>query len=167
MKEGAGKLDIVGTEADTSTFSDPRLAAKERAIRRTAMTTSLFNEESSTIDISAAEIKYEDNEKLDDDGIQLEPFNLDKEREEGYFDSAGNFVEYVNKTDDIKDAWLDNLDIETKFAERASVVTSNEEDIPDLSSDEIGKMKRRIADVLEPGETVTFYLSALFFFKNK
>lgn len=59
MKEGAGKLDIVGTEADTSTFSDPRLAAKERAIRRTAMTTSLFNEESSTIDISAAEIKYE------------------------------------------------------------------------------------------------------------
>lgn len=154
VKEGAGKLDIVGTEADTSTFSDPRLAAKERAIRRTAMTTSLFNEESSTIDISAAEIKYEDNEKLDDDGIQLEPFNLDKEREEGYFDSAGNFVEYVNKTDDIKDAWLDNLDIETKFAERASVVTSNEEDIPDLSSDEIGKMKRRIADVLEPGETV-------------
>lgn len=44
----------------------------------------------------------QDNEKLDDDGIQLEPFNLDKEREEGYFDSAGNFVEYVNKTDDIK-----------------------------------------------------------------
>lgn len=26
----------------------------------------------------------------------MEPFNLDKEREEGYFDADGNFVEYVN-----------------------------------------------------------------------
>lgn len=57
--------------------------------------------------------------------------------------------------------------MDTKFAERASTVISNEEDIPDLSSDEIGMMKRRIADVLEPGETVTFYLFlALFKKKN-
>lgn len=59
MKERAEKLDLVETEADMSTFSDPRLAAKERAIRRTAMTTSLFSEESSEIDVSAAEVKYE------------------------------------------------------------------------------------------------------------
>lgn len=26
----------------------------------------------------------------------MEPFNLDREREEGYFDADGNFVEYVN-----------------------------------------------------------------------
>ena len=39
---------------------------------------------------------WQENENFDADGIQLEPFNLDKEREEGYFDAAGNFVEYVN-----------------------------------------------------------------------
>lgn len=35
------------------------------------------------------------NEAFVEDGIQMEPFNLEREREEGYFDEAGNFVEYV------------------------------------------------------------------------
>lgn len=30
-----------------------------------------------------------------EDGIEIEPFNLNKEREEGYFDENGNFVEYA------------------------------------------------------------------------
>lgn len=38
---------------------------------------------------------WQENESFVDDGIQLEPFNLEREREEGYFDEAGNFVEYV------------------------------------------------------------------------
>ena len=39
-------------------------------------------------------------------------------------------------------------------------MTNNEDDMLDLSSQEIGKIKRRIADVLEPGETV---ISCLFY----
>ena len=35
------------------------------------------------------------NEPFIEDGIEMEPFNLEREREEGYFDEAGNFVEYV------------------------------------------------------------------------
>lgn len=46
-------------------------------------------------------IFWQGNENLVDDGIQIEPFNLDKEREEGYFDAQGNFVEYV-KGNEIK-----------------------------------------------------------------
>ena len=42
------------------------------------------------------DIFWQDNENFDDDGIQIEPFNLNKEREEGYFDADGYFVEYVN-----------------------------------------------------------------------
>lgn len=34
-----------------------------------------------------------------DDGIRLEPFNLEQEREEGYFDENGNFVEYARGND--------------------------------------------------------------------
>ncbi|MCI57013.1 CD2 antigen cytoplasmic tail-binding protein, partial [Trifolium medium] len=30
-------------------------------------------------DISAAEVKYEENENFVEDGIHIEPFNLDKE----------------------------------------------------------------------------------------
>lgn len=41
----------------------------------------------------------QDNENFVEDGIQIEPFNLNKEREEGYFDADGNFVEYVNENE--------------------------------------------------------------------
>lgn len=41
-------------------------------------------------------ILWQDNENFVEDGIQIEPFNLDKEREQGYFDDDGNFVEYVD-----------------------------------------------------------------------
>ncbi|KAK6945724.1 hypothetical protein RJ641_013268 [Dillenia turbinata] len=142
-------------EPDPDDLTDPRVAAKERAKRRSQMTAQLFTEDNREgfHDISIAEVDYEDNENFLDDGIPIEPFNLNKEREEGYFDAAGNFVEYAHESE-IKDAWLDSVDVDTNFAERSSVVLNNADEAPDLSSEEIGKMKRRIADLLEPGETV-------------
>ncbi|RVW67890.1 hypothetical protein CK203_061653 [Vitis vinifera] len=97
---------------------------------------------------------WQGDENFDDDGIQIEPFNLNQEREEGYFDSEGNFVEYVNEKE-IKDAWLDSVDLEPKFDKR-NMVTKVEDDTQDLTTAAIGKIKRRIADLLEPGETVNF-----------
>lgn len=40
-------------------------------------------------------------------GIAFEPFHLKREREEGFFDSDGNYIQY--KLDEVKDAWLDSL----------------------------------------------------------
>lgn len=40
-------------------------------------------------------------------GVAFEPFHLKREREEGYFDSDGNYIQY--KLDEVKDAWLDSL----------------------------------------------------------
>ncbi|XP_043719338.1 CD2 antigen cytoplasmic tail-binding protein 2 isoform X2 [Telopea speciosissima] len=132
-----------------------RLAAKERAKRRNQITAELFSEEGSAgfTDVLAAEVHYEENANFDDDGIQIEPFNLKHEREEGYFDADGNFVEYVNDKE-TKDAWLDSVEVDTKFAYKCSEITNNEEDTHDLSAEDIGKIKRRIADLLESGETV-------------
>lgn len=42
---------------------------------------------------------WQDNENFVVEGVQIEPFNLNKEREEGYFDAAGNFVEYVKENE--------------------------------------------------------------------
>ncbi|KAL4036693.1 hypothetical protein IC575_000257 [Cucumis melo] len=155
LKSGDAFLDKGKAEETPDDLTDPRLAAKERAKRRNQMTADLFSEENRGLvnDISAAEVTYEENENFDADGIQLEPFNLDKEREEGYFDAAGNFVEYVNDKE-IKDAWLDSVDIDPKYTGKSSIVINNEDDVQELSSEEVGKIKRRIADVLEPGETV-------------
>ena len=59
----------------------------------------------------------------------------------------------------MQDAWLDSVEVATKYAGKASMVMTNDDDVQDqdLSSDAIGKIKRRIADVLEPGETVIFH----------
>lgn len=56
----------------------------------------------------------------------------------------------------MQDAWLDSVDVEPKYAGKGSLVTNNEDDVDELSSEDIGMMKRRIADVLEPGETVSY-----------
>ncbi|XP_052723747.1 uncharacterized protein LOC128193706 [Vigna angularis] len=99
------------------------------------------------------DILWQDSENFVDDGIQIEPFNLDKEREEGYFHAAANFVEYVRENE-IKDAWLDNIEFDPKYSALKSVPTNDvDEGMPDLSSKDIAIMKRRIANVLEPGET--------------
>ncbi|ONH90569.1 hypothetical protein PRUPE_8G061500 [Prunus persica] len=98
-------------------------------------------------------IFWQDYDDFVEDGIPIEPFNLNKEREEGYFDADGNFVEYANKNE-VEDAWLDSVEVDTKYAGKGFAVTKDDDDVQDLSSDDVGKIKRRIADVLEPGETV-------------
>ncbi|KAK4373458.1 hypothetical protein RND71_008842 [Anisodus tanguticus] len=145
---------VDGREDKPSGWRDPRLAAKERSVRRNQITAELLDEENEgeVADISRAEVGYEENETFIDDGIAIEPFNLNKEREEGYFDASGNYVEYLNENE-IKDAWLDSVDTEKRFSGKNAIKTSNEDEIQDLTSEQLGKMKRRIADVLEPGET--------------
>ncbi|THG02772.1 hypothetical protein TEA_002792 [Camellia sinensis var. sinensis] len=147
VKPGNEKVDVWKPSEDlTSEQVDARNAAKERAMQRNQITAELLSEENRGMlhDISAAEVRYE-----------IEPFNLEKEREEGYFDEQGNFVEYIHENE-IKDAWLDSVEVDPKLAAKGSMLTNMDDDIPDLSSQEIGQMKRRIADVLEPGETVQF-----------
>ncbi len=43
-----------------------------------------------------------------DEGVRITPFNLVEEMQEGHFDSEGNY--FVNKEEDIRDNWLDNID---------------------------------------------------------
>ena len=44
----------------------------------------------------------------EDDGIKLEPFNLAQERQEGFFDDDGHYVERRDKDEEEaeKDAWF-------------------------------------------------------------
>lgn len=58
-----------------------------------------------------------------------------------------------------QDAWLDSIDVHPKAAKKTRVKTANEDEARDLTSEEIGKIKRRIADVLEPGEKVNILLT--------
>ncbi|KAJ3707307.1 hypothetical protein LUZ61_011012 [Rhynchospora tenuis] len=136
----------------------PDKTAELRAKRRKKNRGEEVAEEEVQVDISKAEIRYEEDYNFVDDGIQIEPFNLNKEREEGYFDENGNFVEYA-KGNEIKDAWLDSAEVDTKFA--AKLKEKEEEEFQDLSSDDVGKIKRIIANILQPGETIIQALKRL------
>ena len=54
----------------------------------------------------------------------------------------------------LQDAWLDSIDANKDYAANTFAVPKNDDDVADLSSDDLGKINRRIADSLEPGETV-------------
>nr|XP_029124288.1 LIN1-like protein isoform X2 [Elaeis guineensis] len=147
-----------GDEEDFQLRLAPQLAAKERAKRRNQLREEeLFRDQA---DITSAEVHYEDNSNFEEDGIRIEPFNLKQEREEGYFDESGNFVEYASQHE-IKDAWLDNVEVDGRFAEKHQEKVTAEEDYQDLSSEDIGKIKRNIANLLQPGETIIQALKRL------
>ncbi|KAL5201879.1 hypothetical protein ABZP36_036233 [Zizania latifolia] len=137
---------------------NPELAAERRARRRHRKDED--DQKGAAADVRGFEVRYEDSAHLVDDGIRLEPFNLEQEREEGYFDENGNFVEYA-RGNDIKDAWLDSVEVDTKYAAKVQKKKDKEEEFQDLSSDDIGKIKRRIANMLEPGETIIQALKRL------
>ncbi len=49
----------------------------------------------------------------EEDGVKLEPFNLKQEREDGYFDDDGNYVEHKRggaggEDENDKDAWFES-----------------------------------------------------------
>ncbi|KAL9252097.1 SUPPRESSOR OF ABI3-5-like protein [Drosera capensis] len=157
-----GLRDDAEEDEKPKDWKDPRQAAKDRARRRSQMTTELLadEDEQNLVDISQAEDLHENYEDFVEDGIQIEPFNLKREREEGYFDAEGNFVEYVNEKEE-KDAWLDSVEVDPKLAKKVSNMKKDVQEDPDLSSDDVGQIKRRIADVLEPGETILYALKRL------
>jgi len=55
----------------------------------------------------------------------------------------------------LQDAWLDNVEVDPRYAGLSSVATNDEEEVQELSSKDVAIMKRRIANVLEPEETVS------------
>jgi len=95
----------------------------------------------------------------DNDGnVEIEPFNLKKEQEEGYFDVNGHYVENRFKTG-VKDAWLDEYDekwakqFRAKEAKAASEAKLDD-DLP-LPPLDKSQLKSSIIELLNPRETVT------------
>ncbi|XP_010422989.1 PREDICTED: CD2 antigen cytoplasmic tail-binding protein 2 [Camelina sativa] len=150
---------ILGEEAIAR--RDAREAAEERARHRNQNTAQLFNDnEDDNDNIDEAQETYENDGNRTEDGIQIEAFSLDREKEEGYFDADGNFVEYVREKE-VKDAWLDSIEKNPLYMGRSAANdtekdedSGNEKAVDELSQEDIGVRKRRIANVLEPGETV-------------
>lgn len=88
--------------------TDPDRAAANRAAKRKELARLACEDIGSLMEnITDAEAEYEAwNQHWKDSGVPLEPFNLRRERETGYFDEEGNYVAYREEADD---AWLATL----------------------------------------------------------
>eukprot|EP00877_Chromochloris_zofingiensis_P004157 jgi/Chrzof1/13742/Cz08g10120.t1 len=120
-------------------------------------------------DLATAEEDYDEPEELfNDAGIPIEPFHFRKEREEGYFDEDGNYIEH--RLDNANDAWLDSLQDgplnDSLPAHMPSSVGAGGEDddesgLPAMDEDDIAIYKQRLVNYLRPGETVLMALRRL------
>ncbi|KAK8934178.1 hypothetical protein KSP39_PZI015168 [Platanthera zijinensis] len=101
-----------------------------------------------------------ENSNFEIDGIEIEPFNLKQEQEEGYFDENGNYVEYRHEQE-IQDAWLDTVSTESRFTGKIPERKIAAEEYEDLSLEEMRMMKMRIINILHPRETIIQALKRL------
>ncbi|GJP73204.1 hypothetical protein CLOP_g3943, partial [Closterium sp. NIES-67] len=136
--------------------ADPRVAAQARAQQRKRGKNKWGDTAFGGVeDVVGAE---EDFQGEEEEKEAIEPFNLQQEREEGYFDAEGNYVEYREDTE-ATDAWLATAEVDptlaAKAAARAEAAAAAEQaGEGGMGHAEMAAIRRRIADALNPGETV-------------
>lgn len=99
-----------------------------------------------------------------DDDIQITPFNMKDEMEEGHFDSDGTFI--FDKTKNIRDNWIDNIDwVRIKESERkkAQEAINAREEAQDEELPPVDKVAlyKEMLDIMQPQETVAKALRRL------
>ncbi|KAM0861237.1 hypothetical protein ACQ4PT_046016 [Festuca glaucescens] len=160
---GSGEAGDAAEDIDS--LMNPELAAVKRARRRHRRE---GDDAQGTANVKGFEMRYKITPTLMFNRMMLTllmmvlRLNLLTwiKREEGYFDDNGNFVEFA-RGNDMKDAWLDNVEVDTKYAQKFEKKKDKKEEFQDLSSDDIGKIKKRIADMLEADETIIQALKRL------
>jgi len=96
------------------------------------------------------------------DGEQvITPFNLDDENEEGHFDENGNFIFDKKASEEIRDSWLDSIDMQ-KLPAVVPLESASKESTPDpLSKFTTAEILGQIISILKPSETITKALKRL------
>jgi len=105
----------------------------------------------------------EDDTVAQDGEIKITPFNLKEEQQEGSFSKDGNFV--WNKKDEVKDAWLDDVDMQkvrekTTEEKEAEEAAAEAEDEAQANYSELNNYKQMI-ELMRAGESVAKSLRRL------
>lgn len=123
------------------------------------------DEDSKKYDVLADDdIEGQEDATIDyDEDIQIMPFNMREEMEEGHFDAQGTYI--FDKTKEIRDNWIDNIDwVKVKHLNADGSGTKRPLDESDSSDDEDDENTKNskamkayssILDILEKGETVS------------
>eukprot|EP00887_Chlorella_sp_A99_P000952 scaffold5.g952.t1 len=117
--------------------------------------------------IEAAEATYDElppELAWTEGGIMIEPFHLKREREEGYFDEEGNYVELKEEEGEEEDAWADALTATkvdgewlariSRARDKAAAAAEEAEEAEELDPESVRQHKQALLELLLPGETV-------------
>lgn len=117
--------------------------------------------------VEDAEEEIETEAKEDNGEIELTAFNLKEERETGYFDADGHYVERKDEDEDATDAWLQSTeanmaDEKTRQAHKKMVAAMKKADADEpMSESRIAELKGQAAEFMLEGESVTRALQRL------
>ena len=118
-------------------------------------------------DVRSGEETFVNSIDPDEGGIPLEPFNLDEERQFGIFGEDGFYVENKTEKSDASDAWLStsdaavcSIDVLRKHEAQQRALAEAEK-APKPSIAQALDLKKRIATILQPRETVLMGLRRL------
>ncbi|XP_026478067.1 CD2 antigen cytoplasmic tail-binding protein 2 homolog [Ctenocephalides felis] len=106
----------------------------------------------------------EDCEIFKEGEVQITPFNMKEELQEGHFDNQGHYHWKKDADADLKDHWLDNIDWvkikETTDGKAKIKEESDDDDEPNSSFDLIESYKKML-EFMKPNETVLKTLQRL------
>lgn len=107
--------------------------------------------------LAPEDVEGQESATLDSEGgVQITPFNLKEEMEDGHFDSEGNY--FLKKEAQIRDHWLDNIDwVQIKERAVPPPGSGEEEDSDNDEGRAPLEMKTLLEEILKlllPGETV-------------
>mmetsp|Transcript_20691 Transcript_20691/g.57429 ORF Transcript_20691/g.57429 Transcript_20691/m.57429 type:complete len:501 (-) Transcript_20691:441-1943(-) len=146
------------------------MAHVKRAVKRKGKGAELEDTELATnVEDAEEDLNMEAEEEANKEEVELTAFNLNEERETGYFDADGHYVERKNEDEDATDAWLESTEANMASAAaranheaqlRALEAQDKGASAP-LSESAIAALKGRAAKLMLEGETVTRALKRL------
>ncbi|XP_069134765.1 CD2 antigen cytoplasmic tail-binding protein 2-like [Argopecten irradians] len=106
------------------------------------------------------EIEGQEDSTIDRDGeIQITPFNMKDELEEGHFDKEGTYI--YDKKKEIQDSWMDNIDwIKVKEQPVGKTYSDDDDDSEEEKINE-ESIFREMLQYVNPGETIMKALKRL------
>ena len=91
--------------------------------------------------------------ELDGEDGDIEPFNLNAERDMGHFGEDGNFTWTRRDLDEDDDPWLEQVGGSVKHRNARAAAAGDDDKLPSLSQREGAKVMGTIARILKSGET--------------
>lgn len=116
------------------------------------------------LDIDKIEGQEEAREEDFEGGTKITAFNMVEDLEDGHFDADGNFI-FNKKQQEIKDAWLDNIDwgnVKNAAGDQWGVTNEEDESTLKMMGDgELINVYKKIAAILKSNETIERALKRL------